>query len=155
MDNESRTKYDDELDAVEEAARQTEQCPNGLCESTNIEKGDNGVWDCGDCGLFFATPLFRGVHPAIVVLNALLAGQSVTIGKITYELGYDEKFGFPIVGLRMSSSKHNDREFIYGVEYGLNEFLQDCLSLSREDVFTIAANTGLNKVNRRIPVWRT
>jgi hypothetical protein len=123
---------------------------------------DESRWDCLECGVSFMVPLHKGRHPALMVLDALLTGLPVYLGGHTYEVGYDPRFGFPIVGIRATQLTEKEHlageegtEYIFDSQMTLSNFLQLCVDLPHTRVTEIGANLALNKMKQEEASKRT
>lgn len=88
-------------------------------------------------------------HPAVIVLEALLAGQEVELNGYTTGIGeLDVPNGTPHEPYIRLSNPDANTVWRWD-DYTLRAFIRDCLALPREKVFLLGCQRVLTEHNRR------
>lgn len=84
---------------------------------------------------------------AVVVLNALLTGVPVQLGRFTYMMGQDEA-GKDLISVRCWKDPGHE-EVLIASDISVNQFLAECDKLSADDVFIIGCEKVLTEEGQR------
>jgi len=85
-------------------------------------------------------------HPAEIILNALLLGQEVTMGKYIFALSDDGDLCIVAESHDTSTEERKQILLKSGLEFGA--FIKMCNELSFDEVFLIGANGTLQRLNQ-------
>lgn len=86
-------------------------------------------------------------HQVLIVLQALLDGQSVKIKDYTYVMSEDNKI---CIATYTYDENHKlvENDILLNVDYSINDFISLCETLTFEETFLISSSNALTKLNK-------